>query len=373
MKKYLTTVIGLFLLSCSNGQPPFAENGLINNGLEITRDQTDLICEKSKSFPENTQLSIAIIDSSIVKFVGITRINDTIGSTDNRHKIFEIGSISKVFTSTLLANFAINGKPELDDTIQDFTDTKMNTSEKITFKQLANHTSGLPRLPSNLNLLSSDPGNPYKNYDEEKLKEYLTEKLKLQRAPGTEFEYSNLGAGLLGYLLTEVSKSSYEELLNELIFSKYDMPSSTTNRDKVKDKLVKGLDNKGNETSNWDLNALVGAGGILSSVDDLTKFAIAQFDRHNTELYLTQQPTFTVSEHMQMGLGWHIIKTNNGKSEIIWHNGGTGGYTSSMALDTENKCGIIILSNVSAFHKDSGKIDDLCFGLMNTMWNSNDN
>jgi len=139
----------------------------------------------------------------------------------------------------------------------------------------------------------------------------------------------------------------------------------------VKDKLVKGFDGKGDETANWDLNVLVGAGGILSSAEDLARFANAQFDTNNTELNLTRQPTFTVSDQMQMGLGWHIIKANNGKNEIFWHNGGTGGYTSSMALDTEKKHGIIILSNVSAFHQETGKIDDLCFGLMNTLWKQN--
>jgi len=371
MRKLVTTIIGLFIVGYTCCQTPAAANGLPNTSPGISRQQTELIYEKSKSFPENTQLSVAIIDSGVVKFFGIKRINDTIQQINNRHKIFEIGSISKVFTSTLLASFVENGKLELNDPIQDFTDIEMNIGEKITFKQLANHTSGLPRLPSNLNLLFVDPSNPYKNYDQKKLKEYLTEEMKLQRSPGAGFEYSNLGAGLLGYLLARISNKTYEELLNDHIFSRYEMASSTTDRDKVKDKLVKGFDGKGDETANWDLNVLVGAGGILSSANDLARFTIAQFDTNNAELNLTRQPTFTVSDQMQMGLGWHIIKANNGKNEIFWHNGGTGGYTSSMALDTEKKHGIIILSNVSAFHQETGKIDDLCFGLMNTLWKQN--
>src|SRR5690606_18283089 len=177
--------------------------------------------------PNNTQVSLALIDNGEVKFLGIKRLNDTIQQVENQNKVFEIGSISKVFTATLLATFVVNGKLGLDYSIQKFFDFKMNADQEITFKELANHTSGLPRLPSNLNLLIADPNNPYKNYDAEKLKQYLTEEMEVQQLPGTKFEYSNLGAGLLGYILANYSNSTYHELLENFIFSKYGMFSST--------------------------------------------------------------------------------------------------------------------------------------------------
>ena len=326
-----------------------------------------MIYDKTKSFPENTELSIAIINNKQINFVGIKRHNDSIIQTKNRKSIFEIGSITKVFTSTLLSNFVTSGQIKLEDNIQDYIDLKLNTSESIKFLNLANHTSGLPRLPSNLNLMLSDPNNPYKNYDEEKLKIYLTEKLKLNQLPSEKYEYSNLGAGFLGYLLGEISNSSYEKMLQDMIFSKYGMSYSTTERTNLKGELIKGLDDKGKETSNWDLNVLAGAGGILSSVEDMSKFALAQFNDANSELVLTHKPTFKINENMDIGLGWHIIKASDSKNEVIWHNGGTGGYTSSMALDLKNSYGIIILSNVSAFNKNMSEIDNLCFGLMKTM------
>lgn len=104
----------------------------------------------------------------------------------------------------------------------------------------------------------------------------------------------------------------------------------------------------------------------MSNTEDLSKFALAQFDKNNTKLILTQKPTFKVNENMSVGLGWHILKTEN-EGELIWHNGGTGGYTSSMALDIDKQNGVIILSNVSAYHKKMTNIDKLCFELIETL------
>ncbi|PCJ65295.1 MAG: penicillin-binding protein [Bacteroidetes bacterium] len=366
MKKYLIVLVGILLFSCSSGQVKTATNGLEDSSVQITLEQSELIFEQVKSFPNGTELSIAIIDKGKVKFIGIKRTNDTIQLTENHQNLFEIGSISKVFTATLLANFVIAEKLNLDDAFQDYVDFTIKVKDKISFKELANHTSGLPRLPSNLNLLTVDQNNPYKEYDSKKLTEYLTDEIELKQESGTKYEYSNLGAGILGYELGEISKSTYEKLLQENIFTKYKMLNSTSKRSNVENKLVNGLNPNGEITSNWDFDALAGGGAILSTVEDLSKFALAQFDTKNKELTLTQQPTFKVNDNMSIGLAWHILNRENG-NELIWHNGGTGGYTSSMALDVKHKNGIIILSNVSAFNKKTGNIDQLAFGLIKTL------
>jgi CubicO group peptidase (beta-lactamase class C family) len=199
--------------------------------------------------------------------------------------------------------------------------------------------------------------------------DYLTNKVELNQEPGTTYEYSNLGAGVLGFVLATISDASFESLLQDNIFATYKMLNSTTNKEQIQTELVKGLNSSGAFTSNWDFDVLAGGGAIFSTVEDLSKFALAQFDPENNELRLTQKPTFKVNDQMSIGLGWHIIKRKNG-GELIWHNGGTGGYTSSMALDLERKNGVIILSNVSAFNDKSGQIDQLCFGLIKTLDNN---
>ncbi|MGN6508659.1 MAG: serine hydrolase, partial [Chitinophaga sp.] len=137
------------------------------------------------------------------------------------------------------------------------------------------------------------------------------------------------------------------------------MSSQTLNKE-----LVKGQNPGGEVTANWDFDVLFAAGGILSTTADLVKFASAQFNPENTELALTRKPTFKVNENMEIGLGWHLLKSTSGK-DLVWHNGGTGGYSSSIAINTNDKTAVIILSNVSAFHPERANIDELCFELMN--------
>ncbi len=333
----------------------------------ISEQQASIIFEKTKGFPENTELSIAFIKNGKVSYYGIKRINDTLELSNNSKSVFEIGSISKVFTSTLLANFVLDKKIKLSDPIQDYFNFPLK-NKQITVLQLANHTSGLPRLPSNLNLDEVDQSNPYKDYSVEYLKKYLTDEMELDNIPGSTYEYSNLGAGILGYLMELHIDLTYEELLQKYIFSKYNMTVSSSNANIIKFKIVDGLNNDGNKTSNWDLNALVGAGGILSNVEDLSKFVLAQYDPQNKELELTRQSSFEIPKYkMKVGLAWNIIEPDSDHSWYM-HNGGTGGYTSIMALDEENKNGIIILSNVSAFNKSSRNIDQLCLELMRTQY-----
>lgn len=343
---------------------PFIVNNLLDTNKNITKEQSGILFDNVKYFPNQTQVSLAIIKKGLVSFYGIKRNNDAISSIENSSNIFEIGSISKVFTSTLLAGFVIDNKLNLNDTIDDYFKFPIKNDTKISFKQLANHTSGLPRLPSNLD--SVDPKNPYKDYGAKELVNYLKEKLETKQKPGTKYEYSNLGVGLLGYVLSINTSSSYEEMLQNNIFLKYNMKNSTSIRNNIKNHLVVGLDKDGNETSNYDLSILVGAGGILSNVEDLAKFTMAQFDNTNIELELTRQKTFEVYDSTDVGLGWDILKSKS-INEWFWHNGGTGGYKSSMVFDPINKNGVIVLSNVSVRNSSKRNIDILSFALMKTL------
>ncbi len=139
------------------------------------------------------------------------------------------------------------------------------------------------------------------------------------------------------------------------------MTNSFVGSKQVKSRLVKGLDESGKEVVNWDFDVLVGAGGILSNVTDMSKFVNAQFQASNKELALTRVSTFTVNEKMKMGLGWVILKSKANK-DIYFHDGGTGGYTSSMVMNMENKNSVIILSNVS-----SADLDATCTKLLESL------
>jgi len=332
-------------------------NGLSDFPIEIA----DEIYPLTKDFPNNTQLSIAVLKNNNVKYYGIIIQNDTIKSIKNQNKIFEIGSITKVFTSSVLASLVIDNKLKLNDFVNDYYTISFNNNTKITFLELANHTSGLPRLPENLDL--SNETNPYKYYGNKELNEYLAKLLLIENNNKKKYDYSNLGAGLLGNSLGLSQRKPFNGLLQKRIFDKYKMSSSHTSLKGIKNNIVKGLDVTGQEVSNWEFDVLFGGGGIVSTAEDLVKFAQAQFDNRNKELELTRTPTFEINEEMKIGLGWHILKSEN-EFKWIWHNGGTAGYSSSMVLDVAKKNGVIILSNVSGFNPKMGNIDELSFGIL---------
>lgn len=363
---YIILIMGFVLLSCSKKLATVNKSEGDRLTYPVDERQSKLLSNRIKSFPNSTELSVGLIKNGEVHFVGLTRKHDSIQFTENHKSAFEIGSLTKVFTATLLASLITEEKLKLEDHIQDFLDFRWNTNEPITFEQLANHTSGLPRLPSNFAVSAAHQSNPFQHYDEPKLIEYLRSEVSQIHEPGTKYEYSNLGSGLLGFQLARFAGLSYESLLQERIFHRYDMKNSTSDIATLEAKLVNGLNPAGDVTPNWGFEVLAGAGAIVSTVEDLSRFALAQFVDTNSELLLTQRPTFKVDNKMSIGLGWHILKRKKGV-ELIWHNGATGGYRSSMALDLKRKNGVIILSNVSAFHKHAQKIDQLCFKLLEMM------
>lgn len=349
---------------CAQYDPAF--NAQSSPILPLTDEQVDLIYQKTKLFPNQTQLSIAFISGNNVDYYGIIRNNDSICTSVNSKDIYEIGSITKAFTSTLLAQMTLETKVQLEDYIDDYLSYPIKEKRKITFQSLANHTSGLPRLPDNLDLERVPQDNPYRDYDEGMLKTYLTSLVSIPERDSLTSQYSNLGFGLLGTVLAKIEDKSYPELLKDRIFSKYQMDHSTADRSTIKEGLVQGLDPLGRKTSNWDMNSMAGAGAILSNVEDLSKFVLAQFDPANEALTLTRQKTFHLFNNLYSGLAWVIIDRT---AEAYWysHNGGTGGYTSSFLMDVENRKGIIILSNLSAFSPLMINIDQLAYELMSSM------
>ena len=366
MKYHILTILLILKILNGNAQQLDQVDKHQSNDSELSEKQLELISNCTKTLPDNGQIAIALIKNGNVIFYGSKNQTDSISAIDNSEDVFEIGSVSKVFTATLLADLVLEKKIELDDSVNEHLDFSLKNNVEITFKQLATHTSGLPRLPISLSSPSLSLVNPYKDFGKEELEIYLSEKLVLEDVPGVRSSYSNLGFGLLGHLLGMVESSTYEDLLQTKIFQKYQMRKSTTNRDIIQVSLIKGLNDNGDEASNWDMGVHVGAGGILSTVKDLSKFALAQFDDSNKELALTRSRHFTVNDNYSVGLAWGLIKTDTGE-EWDWHNGGTGGYTSSIILDCKTKNGVILLSNISAVGKLTSNITDLAPELMKSI------
>lgn len=324
----------------------------------------------TKGFPDDTQLSIALVKDTLVNYLGFIKETESLSYVNNKDSIYEIGSITKIFTTFLLADFVSNHILKLDDSIDNILPYKLHqyskSGNKMTFKTLANHTSGLTRDPVNYDF-SKYPDNHFSGYSYELLDDYLNNLMEIYSEPGEIYEYSNLGMGILGYLLEQISLKNYEQLLQEKICVKYKMTSTTTDRKKIVDHVVKGQDANGNKTPNWDFNSMIAAGGIFSNVIDLSKFAIANFS-NDTILKLQRTITYQTTSQ-QIALGWNTFKIgDNDAISGFWHGGGTGGYSSFFVLDVNNKMAVIILTNVSAFFPDNGKISILGFELLKNLY-----
>lgn len=325
--------------------------------------QISLVSDKIVSMPNGFVLSLALIKGDEINYIGMVKENGQLLIREFEDSLFEIGSLTKVFTSSLLAHEAVNNNLKLTKPINKLFPYKFNNKIKLSYQALANHTSGVYRLPSNiLPLLIRNQDNPYSAYSFDLFDEYLEEELRIQHNDVAKYSYSNLGAGVLAYALSLANDEPFELLLHEIIFSKYEMFNTAFD---LKTSFH-GINASEETAENWQFNALKGAGGLISNTSDLTKFVIAQFDENDCSLSLTRKVTHSISDTMSIGLGWHVVDPNNSNLKY-WHNGGTGGFTSSISFRTSNKTGVIILTNISALHQKSSVIDELCFELLDIL------
>lgn len=277
--------------------------------------------------------------------------------------VFEIGSITKVFTTSLLQDMVDRGEVRLGDAVSRFLPPSVKVpargDREITLLDLATQSSGLPRMPSNF--APRDQTNPYADYRVEQLYAFLSS-YQLTRDVGAEYEYSNLGMGLLGHALALKARVSYEDLLRRRIFVPLGLrETAITLTPAMRAKLAPGHNGEGQVVANWDLPTLAGAGALRSTVSDMLTFLAANLDSAATPLSPTLRRTHaerhpTSSPSMAVGLGWHIFSRPIGK--LVWHNGGTGGYRTFAGFDPVRRIGVVVLSNLDA------SVDDIGFHLL---------
>jgi CubicO group peptidase (beta-lactamase class C family) len=297
-------------------------------------------------------LSIGILKNGIVTTYNYGEIARGDHKLPDANTIFEIGSVTKTFTATLLAYYANEGKVKLDDPITKYLPDSVASNKSldgITLEMLSNHTSGLPRLPDNFDDHSSSTEDPYKDYTQRHLFEYL-ETCKSQSKPGEKYAYSNLGVGLLGTILGHISGKTYEQMVEQIICQPLNMQSTTQNlTPALQRRLVKVYNEDGKETSPWHFDVLAPCGALRSTLNNLLTYAKANMTQANTPLskamQLTHKVTFTQKD-LKLGLGWHIIMINN--VEYYFHNGGTYGCSSFLVFNPEKELAVVILSNCGA-------------------------
>lgn len=280
--------------------------------------------------------------------------------------LFEIGSVTKLFTSVLLADAVRRGDVRLEDPASRYLPPPLELprsgEREITLADLATHHSGLPRLPGNIS--PADPQNPYVDYSTERLYEYLAH-AKLSHPVGERYDYSNLGAGLLGHLLERQAKAPWAELVRTRITEPLGMSSTAVAlTPELQSRLAPGHTVFLEPATNWDLSVLVGAGGLRSTASDMLEFARAALGgSEGTGLGDALARSQVVQRRMSeegssIALGWHVQK--KGDREVLWHNGGTGGYRTFIGIEPARQTAVVVLSNLFT----PGGVDDLGLHLL---------
>ncbi|NQV73828.1 beta-lactamase family protein [bacterium] len=299
---------------------------------------------------------IGVVDANGRRFYGFGQVSLDNQQEPDEHTIFEIGSVTKTFTSTLIAELSMRSELGMADVI--WTDLPKPdsipsaNSEQITIESLITHTSGFPRDPSNSDL---DDNNRYQSYSEGDVKQYLTS-YSFDTLPG-QHSYSNFGYLLLEHLVENKMDASYESLVASEILNPLGMEDTYfTVPETVVGRLAIGF-REGRPTRTVDIGQWNAIGGLKSTADDMLTFLSAQlgFDTKSKlrAIKMTHEERFSDGENVE-ALGWHILNREESGRRIHFHRGGTDGFVSFAGFDVENQVGVVVLVNGTRWFSDLG-------------------
>lgn len=323
-----------------------AQDSPVPPGAEIHKILADRIGAENLG----SALVVGVIDSKGRRVVSYGSLAKDDKRTLNGDTVFEIGSMTKVFTSLVLMDMVQKGEVAVTDPVSKYLPATAKVpernDEKITLQDLATQSSGLPRMPSN----PTPHANPYVDYSIEQLYQFLSG-YQLTRDIGSKYEYSNLGVGLLGYALTSRAGMDYEAMVRSRICEPLRMNDTRVSLSpEMNARLAIGHGPTLSVVANWDIPAaFAGAGALRSTANDILTFLAANLGYTKTPLAAAMAAEVAIrrttdSPDEEIAYGWHI-QTKDGKS-IIWHNGGTGGYQTYMGYDPQSRTGVVVLSNV---------------------------
>ena len=261
---------------------------------------------------------------------------------------FEIGSVSKTMTATLLADLIVQGKASLDDPLADYLPegavAPAFEGQPILLRHVVTHTSGLPALPSRMS--TANLADPYADLTADDLLASLGD-VTLAQAPGTRFEYSNFASMLLSYAVARRAGVDFETLLRQRLFEPLGMDTAHVARRPEGVRAAGGHAANGLPAAAWTFQTdLAGVGGVRATLDDMVHYVQGNLDPSGTPLQaaieLAQQP---VSEQPPMAMNWMVVPVA-GRS-VLMHEGGTGGFSSFVSVDREAGRGVVILSDTS--------------------------
>ena len=283
----------------------------------------------------------------------VTALGSVQGEPDPAALCWEIGSITKVFTGLLLAEMSIRGEVGLDDPIGRHLPGPVAARLPVpdrqpTLTHLATHTAGLPRIPWAILRRIRGSDDPYASLTEEQVFACLGPRTVRPRRPRPH--YSNFGMGLLGHLLGRAAGHPYSTLVQERLLGPLGLGATAVGTCDEGSTPVPGF-RKGKPTPPWTFGALEGAGALRSTAADLLTFARACLDPPTgtlgEALDLARRPFHRKGHPVAMGLGWMLRNRDRHGcvTETCWHNGGTYGGSSFLAIDVPRRRAVVALGN----------------------------
>lgn len=335
----VVATLGLASLSAKVAASPRASDAEINRML---RTRVDL---QKKA----TGIVIGVIDAqgrhiSSYGTMSLEKKRPVDGKT-----IFEVGSITKVFTALLLADMAEQGEVALDDPVAKYLPAGLPAlhDRQITLADLATHTSGLPLRATNL--VSKNPDDPYAGYTVELLDRFVASFVPEHEA-GTHYEYSNVGYGLLGQALSRRAGKSLAELIRTRITAPLEMQNTgLALTPEIEGRMATGYSDDLKPAARWDFGALAGAGALYSTADDLLNLLEAFLGERKTplrpamEAMLKTRRPGGMQPANEIALAWNVF-SDEGR-EIAWKNGSVGGYRAFLGYDAKAHRGVVALTN----------------------------
>jgi CubicO group peptidase (beta-lactamase class C family) len=295
-------------------------------------------------------LIVGLIDPRGSRFLAAGTSGNPARPVVDEQTLFEIGSLTKIFTAAALSDAVARGSVSLEDPLAKFLSLPPDGIGDRSLKELATHTSGLPRLPSGYTWWSNlvrHPRNPYANYSQHDLQVFLVT-LKGKAFPRGEFLYSNLGAGILGHILAVREKTDYAGLLARRVTHPLQMSRTYLHIPPPEQIYVAQPHTKSlRPTPVWTMAALAGAGGLLSGMHDMLRFASAALAATPpllSSLFEPLAPTRVVDR--SVGLGWMLRSSD--AYRVAWHNGGTGGSRAFLGLEFKIGRAIVVLANTAS-------------------------
>lgn len=314
---------------------------------------SDLTIQELLTARVNTERRSVGIVVGIVSPTGRRIVSQGSASLDERRAldgdtVFEIGSVTKVFTSALLADMVRRGEVTLADSVFSHLlphSSRARESRTITLADLATHTSGLPLWPSGIPA-TRDGALAMRGYTQAQLLDYLST-FPVPADVGQKWSYSNVDAGVLGLALGARANTSYEALLEARVTGPLNMRSTAVGLpDHLRARLAVGYDVERRVAPAWSVPALAGAGSLHSSVNDLLTFleALGRDDGPLAGLLPVMLATRRPGPGIPQALGWWIIEPSS-EDRILAHDGGTLGFGSAVAYDPRARSGVVVLSN----------------------------